>query len=193
MAALPICHRVLRTPRPAEKPWFYPRNPQSLGERLKQRRLDRGFSQEQLANALGTTSASVSQWERDTALPLARHWGRLAGMLGPDLLRSGTGFPERLRSSRLRRGLDGLTEGEDPLQKPCAANTAYKPAVDVAWASFVVRRECVASPLFSNICDAQGIRHMLCFKRRYRQWWRVRRVRCEREVARKASAAEDHL
>ena len=54
---------------------------QSIGMRVKQRRLDLGLSQRELAKLAGTTAAAVSHIERGQRRPSAELLGRLAGAL----------------------------------------------------------------------------------------------------------------
>lgn len=42
---------------------------QGMGNRLKEVRLDRGFTQKKLAGLLGVTEQAVSKWERETSCP----------------------------------------------------------------------------------------------------------------------------
>lgn len=53
-----------------------------LGELIRTRRLDEGFSQEQLAGQLGVTQPSVSAWERGEAIPNLKAMVGLARVLG---------------------------------------------------------------------------------------------------------------
>ena len=67
--------------------------------------MDLGLTQRTLAQRLRCCLQTVSKWERDISLPLASHWGGIATVLGPELVPTREGFPGRIRTARLRRGL----------------------------------------------------------------------------------------
>lgn len=66
----------------------------TLGERLRQSRIAWGWSQAQLASALGSNQRLVSHWERDVAKPSAAALSSLSNLLGlsVDALLEGSGF-----------------------------------------------------------------------------------------------------
>lgn len=49
---------------------------------LMQARLSRGWTQQQLADLIGTTPQTVSRWERGVAVPGPYHWGKLCALFG---------------------------------------------------------------------------------------------------------------
>jgi transcriptional regulator with XRE-family HTH domain len=53
-----------------------------LGELIKARRVEEGFSQGQLADLLGATQPSVSAWERGDAIPTLKAIVGLSRVLG---------------------------------------------------------------------------------------------------------------
>src|SRR5579863_4513103 len=53
-----------------------PRN-DTIGQRLRYERQRLNWSQEELAQAIGTTSLSVNRWEHNKALPRPRHRAEL--------------------------------------------------------------------------------------------------------------------
>jgi transcriptional regulator with XRE-family HTH domain len=53
-----------------------------LGERLRKLRLNKGLSQEQLANQVGLKQASISQFEKGQRLPTPATIRKLASALG---------------------------------------------------------------------------------------------------------------
>ena len=42
---------------------------ESIGQRIKEMRTESGFTQKQLADAIGVAQNTISQYENDTALP----------------------------------------------------------------------------------------------------------------------------
>jgi transcriptional regulator with XRE-family HTH domain len=102
---LPMCHERIRTGKPLSLPPGYPRDPKTLGERLRKRRLDLGLTQAELAKRIGCTERQIGIWERDQNQPRARQWPRIQDALGQDLVFPGSDFPSRLHAARLRAGL----------------------------------------------------------------------------------------
>ena len=122
-----------------------------IGKYIQQLRRQKGLTQEQMAGALGVTSAAVSKWETDAALPdvsLLCPLARLLGTTVDDLL----GFQPALergeidalmeRGRRLFEGL--LREYPDDLYLKCAAAGLYiaylTAALDPEWIERQVRR-----------------------------------------------------
>ena len=56
-----------------------------IGSIIRSRRAARGFTQAQVAQALGVTATAVSKWERNTSLPEVTLLPALARLLGTDL------------------------------------------------------------------------------------------------------------
>ena len=56
-----------------------------IGSIIRSRRAARGFTQEQVAQALGVTATAVSKWERNASLPEITLLPALARLLGTDL------------------------------------------------------------------------------------------------------------
>lgn len=103
--ALPFCNLRLIGRRPREFPRGYPFTPRTLGERIRQRRLDLGLTQQTLGERLGCWSQSVASWERDESVPLAGRWPAIEGVLGAGLVPERDGLPGQIRIARLRLGL----------------------------------------------------------------------------------------
>ena len=102
---MPFTSLRLSGPKPRVFPRGYPHTPRTLGERIRQRRMDRGLTQRTLAERLGCCSQSVAHWERDLSEPLAARWPAIEGVLGVGLVPERDGLPGQVRAARLRRGL----------------------------------------------------------------------------------------
>lgn len=107
--ALPFCKALLRAPKPL--PPGFPRDPQTLGEHLRRRRLEQGLTQEALGTLLGVSEATVVNWEARSRTPCLRAMPAVARFLGglPDDHEGSLTLGQRLR--RHRRIL-GLTQTE---------------------------------------------------------------------------------
>ena len=108
--ALPFCHLTLRSPKPPQ--WPYPKECNTLGDRIRARRLDLGLTQKALAALLCVNPWTVGNWEGNATHPAERFIARLCRVLGdaaPDLAETrpcGSSSPgERLREFRIARGL----------------------------------------------------------------------------------------
>jgi transcriptional regulator with XRE-family HTH domain len=59
-------------------------HPQAIGDHLKRQRLDLGLDQQQVADRIGVTWNSVSNWERGIYRPSKRTLARIISFLGYD-------------------------------------------------------------------------------------------------------------
>ena len=101
----------------------------SIGERMKRKRIERGFSQKHIANVAGVTNAAVSKWEANggksisavVALRIAQHL-----KVNPFWLIHGEGEPTDIvhvpdispEAQQLARKIDNLPVGVcDALQR----------------------------------------------------------------------------
>ena len=76
-----------------------------MGERIRQRRMDLGLTQQTLAEELGCWYQSLAMWERNQSVPLAGRWPAIETVLGSGLDPQRNGLPGRIRPARLRLGL----------------------------------------------------------------------------------------
>lgn len=77
-----------------------------MGEHLKKRRLDLGLRQKDVAQEVGATVQTVTNWEKGRTEPEPRHYPGIVRFLGYDPRAAPTScLGERLRSARLRQGL----------------------------------------------------------------------------------------
>jgi transcriptional regulator with XRE-family HTH domain len=58
--------------------------PQTLGERIKKRRLELGLSQKQTGKVLGVTSFTVLNWEKGKTGPRGESMAKIMGFLFAD-------------------------------------------------------------------------------------------------------------
>ncbi|MFN2375242.1 MAG: helix-turn-helix domain-containing protein [Candidatus Binatia bacterium] len=92
----------------AEKPKDsrYPKELRTIGDRLKQRRLDLGVRQQDVAAKLGVSSSTVRDWELGHKTPKLQHRPTLHAFLDEEPPREiATTFPEGLRAARRAMGL----------------------------------------------------------------------------------------
>jgi transcriptional regulator with XRE-family HTH domain len=61
---------------------LYLKNPTTLGEKIKQKRLKLRLTQKELANKLGVTPEIISEWEKGKHKPTKRNLERLKVILG---------------------------------------------------------------------------------------------------------------
>jgi transcriptional regulator with XRE-family HTH domain len=80
-----------------------------MGQRIRQRRLDLGLTQVELADQLGCSSTCVMYWETDKSVPLAKRWAVIVRLLGDGLVPYEPDLPRRIRAARR---LHGLTQAE---------------------------------------------------------------------------------
>ena len=55
---------------------------ESQGKRIKKSRIEKGLTQEQIAKLMNLTRNAVGSWENGRALPPAKHFPKLASILG---------------------------------------------------------------------------------------------------------------
>ena len=67
--------------------------------------MDRGLTQQTLADQLGCWYQSVAGWERDENVPLAVRWPAIEAVLGHGLVPEDDGIGGQIRAGRLRLGL----------------------------------------------------------------------------------------
>jgi len=101
---LPFCHLTLRARKPKDS--RYPKELRTIGDRLRQRRLDLGLLQRDVAEDLGVSQSSVRHWELGQKSPKLQYGPTLRAFLGeePSLEQAAT-FAEGLRAARRAMGL----------------------------------------------------------------------------------------
>ena len=79
---MPFCHIQLTARKPL--PPAYPRELNTLGDRLRKRRLDLALLQRQMAERLGVGAMTVCNWETNRTSPQLRFIPRIIIFLGYD-------------------------------------------------------------------------------------------------------------
>lgn len=82
MDADTIYHFTLTCLKP--KGLGYPKEPKTLGEHIRKKRMDLKLLQTEAAERLGITAAGLQVWEQDKAEPLARYIPAILAFVGYD-------------------------------------------------------------------------------------------------------------
>jgi len=85
-------------------PAAYPRAFRTLGDYLRQRRLELGLLQREVAERLGVDPCTVTNWELNRTSPALCFLPRIIGLIGFDPLPPGRSLGERFRAARRRAG-----------------------------------------------------------------------------------------
>jgi transcriptional regulator with XRE-family HTH domain len=102
MVALPFCH--LRLKATGTNP-DYPKSLRSLGEQVRKKRLDLQLKREQVAEQLGVSCETLTNWEMGHREPQPEFIPSIIHFLGYDPFPKPSSFGEKLSQERLRRGL----------------------------------------------------------------------------------------
>lgn len=100
---MPFCHAHLNGPRPL--PRSYPQVLATIGDHLRKRRLDLGLLQRELADQLGVTESTVTNWELNRTAPALRFLPHIISLLGFDPRPAGPTLAQQLLTCRTARGL----------------------------------------------------------------------------------------
>jgi transcriptional regulator with XRE-family HTH domain len=119
---LPFCHAELRAPKP--KPSHYPKLLNTLGDHLRNRRLDLGLLQSEVASRIGVATATITNWEGNKSHPEIRYMPTLLQFLGYNPLSEPAGFGERIATARKMTGLS---------QRKLAADLGVDPGTLKSW------------------------------------------------------------
>lgn len=104
MGALPFCCLRLTAPVPPDP--AYPQHLTTIGDHVRQRRLDRGLTQRQAAGEIGVAYGTLRKWESgDTAEVAIRYWPGVIRFLGYDPMPEPQTLGEKLQAARRRCGL----------------------------------------------------------------------------------------
>jgi transcriptional regulator with XRE-family HTH domain len=100
---LPFCHFGLRAAKPRSA--AYPKELNSLGDHLRERRLDLGLRQWEVADRLGADLASLVSWEGQRREPALRFLPAILSFLGYNPRSEGQSFGDRLYRARTAKGI----------------------------------------------------------------------------------------
>jgi len=105
MVALPCCHVTLSVTRRDSR--VRPAVLESLGEHIRERRLDRGLQKKQLARQFSVDETTIHNWEDRGIVPAIRFMPRIHQFLGYDPTdgRSPESLPETIKAHRTKLGL----------------------------------------------------------------------------------------
>ncbi len=99
---------------------------------LMQARLSRGWTQQQLADLIGTTPQTVSRWERGTATPGPYHRGKLSALFGLSLAELGFFEARREDERETASAHEAGPAAEERHARHDQASSSYLPAVEPA-------------------------------------------------------------
>jgi len=104
MVALPFTHLTLRSQKPRNP--AYPEHLMTLGDHIRQRRLDLGLHQKDVAVLVNATTSTVTNWEKNRNRPKLYLLPKIFNFLGYDPLQSNaTRFGEKIKQYRFQNGL----------------------------------------------------------------------------------------
>jgi transcriptional regulator with XRE-family HTH domain len=100
---LPFCHFAIKAEKPKHS--AHPNEINTLGDRLRAKRLDLGLTQQQVAQRLGIDETTVHNWERNHKVPVVRLLPRMIQFLGYSPYAPALSLPEQLKMCRRSLGL----------------------------------------------------------------------------------------
>jgi transcriptional regulator with XRE-family HTH domain len=104
MVALPFTHLTLKTPKPRNP--AYPEHLRTLGDHIRNRRLDLGMHQRDVAVLVNATTSTVTNWEKNRTSPRLYLLPHIIKFLGYDPLQSNPStLGERIKQYRIQKGL----------------------------------------------------------------------------------------
>jgi len=101
--ALPFCHAELRAAKPT--PSHYPKVINTVGDHIRNRRLDLGLFQSQVAEHIGVETTTIHNWEGNKSSPAIRYIPAILRFLGSNPFPPAHTLPERLITARKMLGM----------------------------------------------------------------------------------------
>ena len=86
-------------------PKSYPTAILTLGDHIRKRRLDLGLLQREVAERIGVTTQTITNWELGRTEPGIRALVAIVDFLGYVPFSMGEAFPEKLKAYRMMKGL----------------------------------------------------------------------------------------
>lgn len=120
---MPSCHFTLIAPKPSPLP--YPAQLNTLGDHIRKRRLDLGLLQQEVAEQLGVTEATIVNWELNHTSPEIRYTPRIIAFLGYD--------PSDIQAETLGQRLIVYRQKMGLSQKKLARQLGVDPATLGRW------------------------------------------------------------
>jgi transcriptional regulator with XRE-family HTH domain len=121
---LPFCHLAWTAPKPDPKRRLYPRKLKTLGDHIRNKRLERGLSQREAAKAIGVEVTTLRNWEANRTAPRTRYLPAVIGFLGYTLFEPPASFGDWLRLVRRSAGMS---------QRRFAAALGVDPSTVQSW------------------------------------------------------------
>ena len=104
MVALPFTHLILKTRKPRNP--AYPEHLKTLGDHIRQRRLDLGMHQKDVAARVNATTSTVTNWEKGRSHPRLYLLPKVIEFLGYDPFAiNATTIGKRIKYYRIQKGL----------------------------------------------------------------------------------------
>jgi transcriptional regulator with XRE-family HTH domain len=100
---LPFCQLQLHAPKPLSR--SYQQVVVTLGDHIRKRRLDLGLLQREVAEQLGATTLSVTNWEKNHTEPELRFLPAIIRFLGAWHMAEPATLADQIRTARLVRGM----------------------------------------------------------------------------------------
>ena len=116
------CHLTLEADKPLPK--SYPTAILTLGDHIRKRRLDLGLLQREVAERIGVTTDTITNWELARTEPGIRSLVAIIDFLGYVPFSPGESYPERLKVYRMVRGLT---------QRQLASELGVDPTTVMKW------------------------------------------------------------
>ena len=103
MVSFPFMNVVVSAPKPP--PEGYPDDLATVGDHIRNERLNLGLLQREVAEIIGVPEGAVQQWESNGYEPRMKYWPGIISFLGYEPISSPQTTAERIKVIRRRLGL----------------------------------------------------------------------------------------